>query len=198
MNKIETTTTNQQPIGQYRPNLCFYRANPKGTGAAIKMNLHPAHDNVDGCIMLTIANQQTIGERQKGIFPTFDWEHAITIKLDFHDLACFLQVFRGEQESINDDKGLYHRSLTGSTSIRLRHLLDPIAGYSLDVVRVGGKEKNDTVRAHFLFDSAEAYGICEAITGSLCFIAFGVPMLVPHDTSAYRAASKGRCHAFVA
>lgn len=196
-NEIETE---QKPLGQYRPKLCFYHANPKGTGSAVTMCLHPAHDDTDGCIMLKIANQLTIGNRMgpNPTFPTFDWENAVGIKLDFSDLTQMLQVFRGECESINGDKGLYHTSPLGSTSIRLRHLVDPVAGYLFEVCRYGRKEGEGEKYARMLFGPAEALGVCEAIAGSLYLVAFGIPMLVPHDTSAYQAAARDMRHAVAA
>lgn len=189
-----TEETNREiPLGKYRPNLSFYRANPKGTGSAVQMNLHPAHDNVDGCIMLTIANQRTVGNRMgpNPTFPTFDWENAMTVKFDYSDLCQVLQVFRGETESINDEKGLFHRSPKGNTTIKLRHLVDPVCGYSLEIYRSNRKEGMEDRHACFLFGPAEALGLCEAIAGSMYLVAFGIPMLVPHDTSAYQAAARG-------
>ena len=181
-----------RPLGKYRPSLSFYRANPKGTGSAVQMRLHPAHDDTDGCVMLKIANQMTIGNRMgpNPTFPRFDWENAMTVKLDFNDLTQMLQVFRGECESINEGKGLYHQAPCGTTSIRLRHLVDPVSGYLLEVYRRKGRESENENRAHMLFSPAEALGICEALAGSLYLVAFGIPMLVPHDTSAYQAAAK--------
>ena len=189
----------ERPLGQYRPNLAFYRANPKGTGCAVKMNLHPAHDDTDGCIMLTMANQLTVGNRMgpNPTFPTYDWEHAITVKLDFNDLTQVLQVLRGETESINEGKGLYHRSPRGVTSIRLSHLVDPVPGYVLDISRKTAKEGEED-RAHFMFGPAEALGLCEAIAGSIYIVAFGIPMLVPHDTAAYKSEAKAMRHAAAA
>jgi len=188
-----TNTNERQPVGQFRPSFRFYHANPKGTGSAVKMDLHPAHDDADGCIMLTIANQKTIGNRRAEVptFPTFDWENSICVKLDFGDLTQMLQVFRGECESINDGKGLCHVSVKGMTSIRLAHLVDPVTGYMLDISRKASRENDDGTRARFLFGNAEALGICEAIAGSLYLICFGIPMLVPHDTAAYKAEARG-------
>ena len=189
----------ERSLGQYRPSLAFYRANSKGTGCAVKMNLHPAHDDTDGCIMLKMANQMTVGNRMgpNPTYPTFDWENAITVKLDFNDLTKVLQVLRGETESIEEGKGLYHRSPRGVTSIRLSHLIDPVSGYSLDISRKTAKEGEET-RAHFLFNSAEALGICEAIAGAMYVIAFGIPMLVSHDTTAYKSEVKAMRHATAA
>ena len=187
----EKKNTPQVP-GQYRPNLCFYRANARGTGSALKMSLHPAHDNVDGCVMATIANQMTVGNRvgPNPTFPTFDWENAMTVKLDFNDLCQVLQVLRGECESVNGEKGLFHRAPCGMTNIRFSHLVDPTPGYRLEVYRSSRPGGAEDAHAQLTFGSAEALGLCEAIAGSMSVVAFGIPMLVPHDTSAYRAAAK--------
>ena len=76
-------------IKTYRPSLVFYRANAKCTGCAMKMELHPAHGDTSGCIMATLASQKTVGDYRgpNPIYPTFDWENAICVKLDFIDLS---------------------------------------------------------------------------------------------------------------
>lgn len=182
--------------GPYRPRLSFYHANPRGTGCAIDMELHPAHDQTAGSIWLRAANQMTIGDR-RGPNPTyarFDWENRIVVKLDFNDLTKMLQVFRGECESINDGKGLYHQSPKASTTIKLRHLIEPIPGYSLELYRsprTGGEDSH----ACILLSPAEALGLSEAITGSLSVICFGIPMVIPRDSSAYAAETKEMRHA---
>ena len=183
----DTNNKSMPPPGTYRPRLAFYHATPKGTGCAATLELHPAHDDTDGSIMMTVANQMTIGNRQgpNPTFPRFDWENRICVKLDFNDLCAMLQVFRGECESINGDHGLYHRTAKATTTIRLRHLLDPVSGYSLELYKTpaGGGEET---RAHLLLSSAEALGLCESIAGAMYLVSFGIPMLVQHDTSAYR------------
>ena len=188
MNDDTTKKGNPAPVGQYRPALAFYHANAKGTGGAIEMKLHPAHDNVNGSIMLRIANQSEVGDR-RGPTPTFshfDWENAICVKLDFNDLCCILQVFRGECECINGDMGLFHQTARANTKIQLRHMVDAVPGYSLEVYRsprAGGAGSH----GHFIFSHAEAIGLSEAIAGSMSVIGFGIPMLVAHDTSSYEA-----------
>ena len=178
----------QQPLGQYRPSLCFYHASSKGTGSAVKMQLHPAHDDTDGCVMLTIANQMTVGNprAETPSYARFDWENAICVKLDFNDLCRILQVFRGECESIDGDHGLFHQTARASTKIQLRHLLEPVSGYSLEVYR-NLREGGAGTHGHIIITTAEATGLCEAIAGSMSVICFGIPMLVAHDTSAYEA-----------
>lgn len=185
----ETTNMQQgRTTGQYRPSLRFYHPNGKGSGGAVEMNLHPAHDNVGGSIMMKIANQCAIGDT-RGATPTFarfDWENAICVKLDFNDLCKILQVFRGECETIDGDRGIYHQTSRASTKIQLRHLVEPICGYSLEVYR-NSRQGDCSSHGHIILSHAEALGLSEAIAGSMSVVAFGIPMLVEHDTSAYEA-----------
>ena len=173
--------------GKYRPDLRIYHASAKGTGCALKMNLHPAHDDCDGCIMAVFANQLTVGDRNlpQPTFSRFDWENAIAVKLDFNDLCMMLQVFRGECESILDGKGLFHRTAKASTVINLRHMVEPVSGYSFEVSRTMS-DGSAPRRAHIMLANHEALGLAEAIAGSLAVVSFGIPMLQSHDTSAYR------------
>ena len=184
---MNNETKSVQPVGLYRPSLTFYHPNGKGTGCAVELNLHPAHDSTDGSIMMRVANQLTIGDRRgpNPTFPRFDWENTICVKLGFLDLCQFLQVLRGECETINGDHGLYHRTAKATTKIQLRHLVDPVSGYSLELYKTpagGGEESH----AHLLLSPAEALGLCESIAGAMYLVSFGIPMLVPHDTTAYR------------
>lgn len=193
MNSTTSIPAKPQPCQPFfRPKFALYHASAKGNGGAIKMALHPAHDDVAGSIWITLANQVTIGDRRgpNPVYPRFDWDGSITVKLDFDDLCQMLQVFRGEIESINEGKGLYHVSTLGTTRIVFRHLIDPVCGYALEVYRTprnGGEDQ----RAYFLFSAAEAAGICEAIADSMGVIAFGIPIVQAHDTSAYEAKVKG-------
>lgn len=187
----ETNNKKTLPCGQYRPRLTMYHPNGKGTGCAVALELHPAHDRTDGCIMLKAANQMTIGDKRgpNPTFPRFDWEGAVSVKLDFNDLCKILQVFRGECETIDDGHGLYHRSPRGTTRIVLRHLIEPVVGYSLELYRTPAAGDGET-RSHILFSPAEALGLCESISGAMSVITFGIPMLVPHDTSVYEAETR--------
>ena len=188
---MNNETKSVQPVGLYRPSLTFYHPNGKGTGCAVELNLHPAHDSTDGSIMMRVANQLTVGDRRgpNPTFPRFDWENTICVKLGFSDLCQFLQVFRGECESLDGDHGILHRSPSGLTRIQLRHLVEPIQGYSLELYKTppGG---GDELRAHMLLSPAEALGLCESIAGSMYIVSFGIPMLIAHDTSAYEAKTR--------
>lgn len=162
-------------IKTYRPSLVFYRANAKGTGSAMKMELHPAHGDTAGSIMMSLASQKTVGDRRgpNPTYPTFDWENPITVKLDFIDLSKMLQVFRGECESIEEGRGLVHRSQKGLTYIKLAHQVDPIPGYKLEVEFYAGADRVEQL-AVFLAP-CEALGLTAAIESSFGIICFGMP-----------------------
>ena len=185
----ENSRQNMAPakVGQYRPNLAFYHANARGTGCAMKLSLHPAHDDTDGCIMVTMANQLTIGDRSSPnpVYPRFDWDGRLTVKLDFADLSSIVQVFRGERESVGDDKGLFHQTASFSTSIFLRHIVESGSCYSFELYRKSMDGKEDS-SARIVLSDTEALGLCLAIENSFGVISFGIPMLVEHDTTAYR------------
>lgn len=185
-----TITAKPQPcLPFFRPKLALYHTSTKGLGSALKLELHPAHDSTDGSIMMTISNQMTIGDLKgpNPVYPRFDWENAATIKLGFNDLCQMLQVFRGETETINEGRGFYHNSPTWTTRINFRHLLEPFPGYSIEVYRSPRNGGGESARFHFLFSPYEAIGVCEAIANSMGVVAFGIPTIQAHDTSAYEA-----------
>ena len=176
--KNDTINEKERAPGM-RPRLALYHANAKGTGCAIKMELRPASGATDGGIVCTFAAPKTVGNRlgPNPTFPTFDWTEAHTVKLAFDDLTKMQQVFRGECESINGDRGLWHLTASGNTRIVLRHIIDPVPGYSLEVYFCpagGGDER----RWLFLLQPSEALGISEVISGSMYLVAFGVPEAV--------------------
>lgn len=167
-----------------RPTLTMYHPNAKGTGSALKLELHPAHDDTAGSIMATIATQMTTGNciGAVPVYPRFDWEGAITVKLDFTDISKMLQVFRGECESLEDGRGLFHLSTRGTTKIMLRHLVEPIYGYMLEVYRTmrDSERDSDDSNAHIFLSPSEALGLTTAIESSMGVICFGIPMVIPH------------------
>ena len=174
MNEQNTQTENRQKQGAFRPQLALYHPNGRGTGAAAKFELHPAHDNVAGCIMLKMAAQCAIGSKAGDTpqFARFDWENAITVKLDFSDISAMLQVFNGENESLGDGRGLYHLSAKAATKIAMRHVVEPKPGYSLDLHRTTTADNAET-RTHMLITPTEAEGLRAAILGAMSAICFG-------------------------
>ena len=162
------------------PELTMYHPNAKGTGSAIRLELHPAHDDTAGSIMATIATQLNTGNCMGSVpvYPRFDWEGAITVKLDFTDISKMLQVFRGECESLEDGRGLFHQSTRGTTKIMLSHIVEPINGYMLEVYRKTSGSEDSNARIFLL--PYEALGLATAIESSMGVICFGIPMVIPH------------------
>ena len=93
------------------PRLEFYHPNAKGTGCAMVMKLRPADATQDGFIVVSFANQMTVGNPygDNPTFPKFDWENKVDVVLDFNDLCAILQVLRGETESIGNGHGVFHK-----------------------------------------------------------------------------------------
>ena len=160
------------------PCLRFWHPNGKGTGCAMVMKLRPADTVQDGFIVVSFANQMTVGNPSgdNPTFPKFDWDNRVDVVLDFNDLCAILQVLRGETESIGNGRGIFHNDEECCQTIKFSHIVEPVCGYSFDVFETsanGGDEK----RVHMLLSPAESLGICESIAGSMCLIAFGSPSL---------------------
>ena len=162
-----------------RPSLVLCHANHKGTGSAIKMELRPARigDLDSGAIYANIASQSSLGDYTSTppIYPRFDWDNALRIKLDFTDLAKILQVLLGETESIDDGKGLLHRYDYKCQTISFRHMIEPVCGYSLEVNETSASANER--RACIYLSTAEALVLSFAIENSFAAIAFGIPSL---------------------
>ena len=159
----------------YLPKFALFHPNAKCTGCAIKMEMHPARHDSDGYIMAIFANQMTVGERvgDKITYSTFDWENMVCVKLDFNDLTKMLEVLRGLKPSLEDGRGLFHLSASGTTKITL-HKVEQSDAYALEVYRNKPSNPNPT-SARIILKSSEAYGIALAIEDSLGAICFGVP-----------------------
>ncbi len=167
---------------EYRPKLSYYHANARGSGSAVRFELHPAHGDVEGSIFATFAAQKTVGSCDAGVrtFPTFDWQNRVTVCLRIEDLAQMLEVFRGCRENIADGKGLFHRSEKANTIIRLEHRIDPVPGFMLDVSR---KAFDGALsRVAFSFSMSEALGFAQSVEGALHYVAFGIPKTYPRAT----------------
>lgn len=161
---------------KYSPALAFFHPNPKGTGSAIKFELKPATPNQEGVIMATGMNQQTIGDLrgQTPVYPKFNWDDRIVVKLGFADLSKMLEVLRGSCESLNNGNGICHTVSGCNTRINLTHSTLVDSEYVLELYRYWN-EKNDERYFRFVFETFEAIGIEAAITGAMVFISFGVP-----------------------
>lgn len=149
----------------------MYHPNARGTGSAMKLELAPAKGEIDGSMSVTLAPQVSVGSSVTN--PGFDWTKSVSVKLTIFELARFIQVLRGMEESIEDGKGLFHRTTTANIVVKFEHRIEPIPGYLLDV-----SEKpydGDVKRVWFHLRQNEALAILMVIEQSLSMLAFGVP-----------------------
>lgn len=65
--------------------------------------------------------------------------------------------------------------------------MEPVKGYSLGVYRTANNVES---KVHVFLSESEALGFTCAVEGVMSVIAFGIPKVIPHDTSAYRAQFK--------
>lgn len=161
-----------------KPSWTMYHPNGKGTGSALRLELYPAHGAIEGSILATLAPQASIGSSVTN--PGFDWTNAIRVKLTIVDLAHFLQVLRGMEESIEDGKGLFHRTTTANMVIKFEHRIEPVPGYLLDVS--AKPYDGDVKHVWFHFRQAEALALLIVLEQSLVSVAFGEPCVrVPSE-----------------
>lgn len=161
---------------KYNHTLAFFHPNPKGTGSAVKFELKPASPNQEGAIMVTCIDQMTIGDLrgQNPVYPRFNWDERMVIKLGFDDLSKILQVLRGETQALNEGQGICHTTMGCNTRINLSRSTMMDFEYILELYRSwNGKEEDRTFRIGF--KAYEAVGIEAAITGAMVFVSFGIP-----------------------
>ena len=170
--QIEGKDASQQR-GGFQPTLNFYHQNARGTGSALKIELHPAHDATAGSVMFVLAGQKSLARREGDVVrqATFDWPSAVIFKVDFGELAKMIAVLRGHVEAVNEGKGFLHKSARGMVYIHFRQTTTPVEGFLLDVNRV--RNTDEKTRLSFLFTADEALGLELALSASMRLVAFG-------------------------
>ena len=156
-----------------RTTICH--ASASGRGSAIRFELHPAHGRTAGHIFIEVARQKSVASVQGETpsFATFDWENKICCKMGLGDLAQMVMVFRGMQESIQDGKGLFHRSAKANTVIKFSHQIEPRPGYMFSA---SCKPFDGELRAvFFVFSPEEAVWFSTALEAAMGVLVFGVP-----------------------
>lgn len=147
--------------------------NSRGTGAALRLALHPATDESEGYILMSIASQR---HAEQPIRIGLDAD-TTSVRLDFGDLCKVLEVLRGVTESIEDGKGIFHRYAAQTIAVRnvvvrLQHQVEPVLGYRLTVCSEDIASYETAMREIFL-TCTEALGIEAAISSSMGRVAFG-------------------------
>ena len=157
--------------------------NAKGTGSALQLELHPAHDRVEGSLFARLVPQKTVGSFEGGvrILPTFDWDRTLTVRLDILELAQVQEVLRGYREKIADGNGLFHRTETANTVVTFEHRLEPVPGYVLSMSRktVDG----ELIRNSFTLSMTEAIALSSVLDGAAVQLAFGVPQFAREEVA---------------
>ena len=164
--------------GDRRPCYSCFHPNAKGTGGAVRFELHPAHDYVEGSVFVIFAAQKTCGSNENGrrVMPTFDWENHITVRLSTNEVAQMLEVFRGYREKLCDGNGLFHRTPKANTIITFEHRIEPVPGYVFSVSRKTAE--GSLKRISLMLSMAEAIVLSEALTGGMIYMAFGIPKVI--------------------
>ena len=149
--------------------LNLYHPNSKGTGAALSVELVPATINATGRIVLLLKPQK------ESLSTSFDDSSQIVVKLDVFDVAEFLKVFRGCEESLADGKGLFHRTTDANFVIKLEHRIEPRPGYLLELSTKENNPEGLMWRYQFFINPSEALALHEIFSSSLVYMAFGIP-----------------------
>ena len=153
------------------PKLKFIHPNMKGTGTTVEFELRPATELDMGCMLVSFTPQKTIGDMQKRVFPTFDYEKKVTVKLTLLEVAEIVGVLKGYYESIAEGNGFFHKSPKGTTVVRMEHKVEPAPGYWFSVYRknAAGEES----KAGILFKVVEALALQSCFEGAMFYMGFG-------------------------
>ena len=148
----------------------IYHPNPKGTGMALALELYPATPEVPGKLQLEFARQVS---PEGSIFPRFDWTNRRTIVLTLEEVEKVLEVFAGYNESIEDGKGIFARTPTQWAVLRLRHVVEPVPAYELQLAAREGDAATEDVMG-FNLTPTEAMMLYHALTAAMGVLVFGL------------------------
>jgi len=113
---------------KYRGVFAAPKPNKSGTGSTVQFALNTKH----GCVLMTLAKQV---EGTNVDSAKFDYENKITFKLNTTELGQFLRVFMGKDESINNEKGLFHSFEGNSSTIKCKKNDPKYGGFYLTAKR---------------------------------------------------------------
>ena len=158
----------------YSQKLAFYHPNSPGNGSALQ--LEPRLNRHEGdrynCFFFEMATQKTAATRNddKRAPATFDWEHKLTVKLDFTDICELLTVLEGHADKVGDQRnGLYHENGKSNTLITFQK--GEKGGYLVGLSRKD-KQGGQISRTHIILTDAEAIGLRCILQTSLFVLTF--------------------------
>lgn len=160
-------TTNQNLL----PAFGLYHPNSKGNGSAMSVRMSPAKLNQPGYVQLELAKQQTVGDAERKVFPTFNWKDRIIVRINAVEAAEVVRCLRGMTESIRDGAGFAHKTDGRASKITMVHMVEPKPCYQLKVMSetISGEEKEVVIHIH----NAEATALECALSASMGRLCFG-------------------------
>ena len=154
--------------------LVIYHPTAAGTGAALQLEPRVNRQEADryNCFFMEMATQKTAASRADGkrIPASFDWEHKLTVKLDFTDICEMVAVLEGRMDKLGGTKsGLFHQNGNSSTVITLQKA--DKGGYYVGLSKKTG-EAGAVARVSMSLSEAEAIGLRSIFQAGLFFITF--------------------------
>ena len=117
-------------------------------------------------------SQKTAASKEggKSIPASFDWEHKLTVKLDFTDICEMLAVLEGRVDKVGGARsGLFHQNGNSSTVISLQRAEK--GGYYVGLSKKNG-DSGAVTRVNITLSEAEAIGLRSIFQAGLFFITF--------------------------
>lgn len=170
-----TETEDNGKTGIRTQRLAFYHPNSAGNGAALQLEpkLNRRETDRYNCFFLDMAAQKSAAGKdgEKKVPATFDWEHKLTVKLDFADICELLTVLEGRAEKAGGQRnGLYHENGKSNTIITFQKNAER-GGYLLGVSRKD-KEGGAITRVNMGLSEPEAAGLRSIFQIGLFFLVF--------------------------
>lgn len=166
--------TTQKTNPSYPQALRFYHPSASGRGAA--MQLEPRFSNRQAerynCFFLEMAAQQTPPRQADGqrVPASFNWQHKLTVKLDFTDICELLLVLEGRVEKAGGKRdGLFHQTNNANTIIKCQRADQ--GGYFIGLSRKEAAS-GEAARVSIVLTDAEALGLRHVLQSSLFFLSF--------------------------
>ena len=95
----------------------IYRPNSTGTGSAFSLQLsYKKEEKYNKYLVFLIGAKQIPSDNDNA---KFDWEKALTVKMDLVDLGEFLAVLERRKDHLGFKGSLYHESKAGNKIIKL-------------------------------------------------------------------------------
>ena len=170
----EALSTPAEPARPFSQRLVLYHATGAGSGAAMQLEPRVNRHESDryNCFFLEMAAQKTAASRGGGktVHATFDWEHKLTVKLDFPDICELLAVLEGKNEKVGGHRnGIYHETAKANTMITLQKAEK--GGYFMGLSRKD-KATGQLSRVQITLSEVEAIGLRSIFQSGLFLITF--------------------------